>query len=254
MSSLFGVEGRIALVTGASRGLGRDMAATLAAHGAAVICAGRAAKDLAATVRLIERRGGTAEALVLDILDEEAVAAAIAGIVKRRRRLDILVNNAGIMVRQPALEMPTAEFRRVLDTNLTAQFVLAREAGRAMATRRRGRIVNVSSIMGLVGRGTVAGYVAAKHGLNGLTKTLAAELGPHVTVNAIAPGYMRTEITKALQNNSAFTAMIETRSPLRRWGEPKDLRGALMLLASDAGAFLTGHVLVVDGGLTAVLG
>jgi NAD(P)-dependent dehydrogenase (short-subunit alcohol dehydrogenase family) len=135
----------------------------------------------------------------------------------------------------------------VIETDLIGPCALAREVGRHMLAREYGRIVNISSIMAVLGRGSVAGYVSAKHGMTGLTKNLAAEFGPHVTANAIAPGYIRTELNVPLQKNKAFCAMLEQRTAAHRWGTPADLRGALLLLASDAGAYITGHTLVVDG-------
>jgi gluconate 5-dehydrogenase len=253
MADLFSMRNRVALVTGASRGLGRDMALTLAGAGARVLCAGRSVKDLEATVRMIARKGGKAEAVPLDVTDEAAVRAAVATIVKRHRRIDVLVNNAGIIHREAIVDTATETYRAVIETNLVAQFRLAREVGRHMLKQRYGRIVNISSVLAVLGRASVAGYVSAKHGLTGLTKNLAAELGPHVTANAIAPGFMRTEFTAGLQKNDAFSGMIEHRTAVHRWGEPSDLRGPLLLLASDAGAYMTGSTLVVDGGLTTIL-
>ncbi len=257
MADLFSMKGRVVLLTGASRGLGRDMALTLAAAGAKVLCAGRSVKELEATARAIARQnrkgGGKAEVVPLDINDEAAVCEQIASIVRRHRRIDVLVNNAGVVHRAAIVDTPTADFRRVVETDLIAQFVVAREVGRHMLARKYGRIVNISSVMGILGRNTVAGYVSAKHGLIGLTKNLAAELGPHVTANAIAPGYIRTELNVALQRDKDFNAMLEQRTAAHRWGKPEDLRGPLLLLASDAGAYMTGHTLVVDGGLTTIL-
>ncbi|MBM3644616.1 MAG: SDR family oxidoreductase [Alphaproteobacteria bacterium] len=253
MADPFSLKGRVALVTGASRGLGRDMARTLAGHGARVLCAGRTVKGLDATVRAIRRAGGAAEPVPLDITDEAAMRETVAGLIRRHRRIDVLINNAGILYRQPAVDTLTETFRATVETDLIAQFALAREVGRHMLTRKRGRIVNIASVLGVMARGGVAGYVSAKHGLVGLTRVLAAEFGPDVTVNAIAPGYIRTEINVALQKNEDFSDMLERRTAARRWGHPRDLRGALLLLASDAGAYITGHTLVVDGGLTTAL-
>ena len=253
MADLFSMKGRVALLTGASRGLGRDMALTLAGAGATVLCAGRSVKELDATARAIVRKGGKAHVVPLDITDEAAVCRQIEAIAKRHRRIDVLVNNAGILYRQDAVDTPTETFRKTVETDLVAQFVVAREVARHMLKRKYGRIVNISSVMAVLGRASVAGYVSAKHGLVGLTKTLAAELGPEITVNAIAPGYMRTEINVALQQNKDFSAMLERRTAAGRWGRPEDLRGALLLLASDAGAYITGHTLLVDGGLSAIL-
>lgn len=253
MAELFSMKNRVVLLTGASRGLGRDMAVTLAGAGATVLCAGRTVRELEATVRTIARKGGKAHVVPLDINDEAAVCAQVRTIVARHRRIDVLINNAGILYREAVVDTPTETFRKTVETDLVAQFVLAREVGRHMLARRYGRIVNISSVMAILGRASVAGYVAAKHGVVGLTKTLAAEFGPDVTVNAIAPGYIRTEINVALQKNRDFSDMLERRTAASRWGRPADLRGALLLLASDAGAYITGHTLVVDGGLTTIL-
>ncbi|HJQ59377.1 MAG TPA: SDR family oxidoreductase [Vineibacter sp.] len=253
MPDLFSLKDRIALVTGASRGLGRAFAETLAKAGATVVCVARTPADLDAAVAGIIASGGAAEAVVLDITDEAAVVAAIAAQLKRHGRIDVLVNNAGVIHRAPMVETASEDWRRVIDTDLTAPFTLAREVGRHMRARRYGRIVNIASVMGVLGRATVGSYVAAKHGLIGLTKTLAAELGPDVTVNCVSPGYIRTELNVPLQQDPAFTAMLEARTAAKRWGTTADLQGALLLLASDAGGYITGQSLVVDGGLTTIL-
>jgi len=253
MADLFSLKNRVVLLTGASRGLGRDMALTLAGAGATVLCAGRTVKELEATARAIKKKGGKAHVVPLDITDEAAVREQVETIIRQHRRIDVLVNNAGVIHRENIVDTATADFRKVIETDLIGQFVLAREVGRHMLPRKYGRIVNISSIMGILGRGSVAGYVSAKHGLIGLTKNLAAEYGPHVTANAIAPGYIRTELNVPLQQNKGFNAMLEQRTAAHRWGKPEDLRGALLLLASDAGAYITGHTLVVDGGMTTIL-
>lgn len=253
MADLFSLKNRVVLLTGASRGLGRDMALTLAGAGATVLCAGRTVKELGMTARAIARRGGKAHVVPLDITDEDAVKSQVRAIIRKHRRIDVLVNNAGVIHRENIVDTATPDFRKVIETDLISQFVLAREVGRHMLERRYGRIVNISSVMAILGRASVAGYVSAKHGLVGLTKNLSAEYGPHVTANAIAPGYIRTELNVPLQKNREFTGMLERRTAAGRWGNPEDLRGALLLLASDAGAFITGHTLVVDGGLTTIL-
>ncbi|WP_425066511.1 SDR family NAD(P)-dependent oxidoreductase [Reyranella sp.] len=253
MADLFSMKNRVALVTGASRGLGRDMALALAEAGATVLCAGRTVKELETTVRAIDRKGGRAHVITMDVTDEADVVAKVQAIVAKHRRIDVLVNNAGIVHRQDIVDTATADFRKVIETDLVSQFIVAREVGRHMLARKYGRIVNISSVMAVLGRASVAGYVSAKHGLVGLTKNLAAEFGPHVTANAIAPGYIRTELNVPLQQNKDFSGMLERRTAAGRWGKPEDLRGALLLLASDAGSYITGHTLVVDGGLTTIL-
>ena len=254
MADLFSLKNRVVLLTGASRGLGRDMALTLAGAGATVLCAGRTVKELEATARSIAKKGGKAHVVPLDITDEAAVREQVETIIRKHRRIDVLVNNAGVIHRENIVDTATADFRKVIETDLISQFVVAREVGRHMLARKYGRIVNISSVMAILGRASVAGYVSAKHGLVGLTKNLAAEYGPHVTANAIAPGYIRTEFNVPLQKNKEFGAMLEQRTAAHRWGKPEDLRGALLLLSSDAGAYITGHTLVVDGGLTTILG
>lgn len=253
MADQFSMKNRVVLLTGASRGLGRDMALTLAGAGATVLCAGRTVKELEATARAIVRKRGKAHVVPLDITDEDAVKAQVRAIIRKHKRIDVLVNNAGVIHRENIVDTSTADFRKVIETDLISQFVLAREVGRHMLARQYGRIVNISSVMAILGRASVAGYVSAKHGLVGLTKNLSAEFGPHVTANAIAPGYIRTELNVPLQKNKEFTGMLERRTAAGRWGNPEDLRGALLLLASDAGGFITGHTLVVDGGLTTIL-
>jgi NAD(P)-dependent dehydrogenase (short-subunit alcohol dehydrogenase family) len=253
MSDLFSLKKRVALVTGASRGLGREFALTLAAAGATVLCAGRTVKELEGTVKAIRKKGGKAEVVPLDVNDEDKVRTAVRAMIRKHKRIDVLINNAGIVHRAPVVDTDSKDFRNVVETDLVAPFVLAREVGRHMLARRYGRIVNISSALGILGRATVASYVASKHGIIGLTKTLAAEFGPDVTVNAIAPGYIRTEFNVPLQKNKEFSAMVESRTSARRWGDAEDLRGALLLLSSDAGKYITATTLVVDGGLTANL-
>ena len=223
MADLFSLKNRIALVTGASRGLGRDMAVTLAEAGATVLCAGRAAKDLDATVKAIKRKKGKAEAVILDVTDEDSVQTQVRALLRKHRRIDMLVNNAGVIHRENIVDTATPDYRKVIETDLIGPFALAREVGRHMLAREYGRIVNISSIMAVLGRGSVAGYVSAKHGMTGLTKNLAAEFGPHVTANAIAPGYIRTELNVPLQQNKKFCAMLEQRTaaqPLGHAGRP----------------------------------
>lgn len=254
MMNLFSLTGRVALVTGASRGLGRAMAAALAEAGAKVVLGAREADALAAAVASITAAGGYARSIAFDVADTEAGAAAVAEVVRDQGRLDILVNNAGTIQKAPTIDTATADWQRVVDTNLTGPFALARAAGRPMVAQGWGRIISIGSVMSVLARPGIPAYVATKHALTGLTKALAVELGPHgVTANAIAPGYFRTDFTQAVQDDPGFDRMVVGRTPVGRWGEPADLAGTVIYLASDASAFVNGHLLVVDGGMTVSL-
>jgi NAD(P)-dependent dehydrogenase (short-subunit alcohol dehydrogenase family) len=242
---MFDLDGQTALVTGASSGLGRHFALTLARHGADVVLAARrvdACRSLAGDIQALGRR---ARVVALDVTDPASVAAAVA----EAGTVSILCNNAGVAVTRPFLEQSEADWNTVIDTNLTGAARVARAVARGMVERGRGgAIVNIASILAFRTAKQVAGYAAAKAGLVQLTRVLALELAPHdIRVNALAPGYIETEINRAFFQSEAGRKLIR-RIPQKRLGQPNDLDGALLLLAAPAGAYLTGSVITVDGG------
>jgi 2-deoxy-D-gluconate 3-dehydrogenase len=246
----FDLTGRLAVVTGARRGIGRAMARALAQAGADIIGVSAnlepAGSDLEKDVIAA---GRTFEAIRTDFADPQAVRDLAADLAARPRPVDILVNNAGTIRRSPAAEHPDADWDLVLQVNLTAQFTLARALGARMAARGHGKIIFTASLLSFQGGITVPGYTAAKHGIAGLTKALANEWAPRgVNVNAIAPGYIATDNTQALRDDPARNEAILARIPAGRWGTADDLAGATVFLASDAAAYLHGTILPVDGG------
>ncbi|MFR9728929.1 2-dehydro-3-deoxy-D-gluconate 5-dehydrogenase KduD [Saccharopolyspora sp. MS10] len=246
-AALFSLRGRTALVTGARTGIGRAVALGLAAAGADLVLLGRTA-DLGEVPDQVRAHGVAAEVLGVDLADpaaaEEPLRAALA-----ERPIDVLVNNAGIIHREAAADVSYADWRRVLGVNLDSVFLLSRLAGQRMLDRGSGKIINIASLLSFQGGLRVPAYAAAKHAVGGLTKALANEWAPHgVQVNAIAPGYIRTGNTDALRADGQREAEIRARIPAGRWGEPEDLAGAAVFLASAASDYVNGHVLVVDGG------
>ena len=248
----FSLEGRRALVTGASRGLGRAIALALADAGADVVCAGSTRESAAETAEAVRKRGREAWRVGADLADRAAVDRLADEAETQAGRIDILVNNAGTIRRHPAAEYPVEDWDVVLETNLDAVFLLSRRFGGAMIERGHGKIINIASLLSFTGGVTVPAYTASKHAVAGLTKALANEWAEHnVQVNAIAPGYFRTDNTQALQDNPQRAKAIGDRIPAGRWGEPSDLGGAAVFLASRASDYVNGHILVVDGGWTA---
>lgn len=251
---LFSLQGKIALVTGASRGLGRAMAMGLAEAGAHVVLAARDKQSLLAVAEDIKKRGGLADCLAFDLTNEAAVISAIPEVIGRHGRLDILVNNAGICLWQPLLESSLDNWRKTFEVNLTASYLLAREAARPMLRQGEGSIINIGSYVARVGREKLQAYVASKHGVVGLTKSLAAELGSQgVRCNAICPGYFLTDMAEPVTANPALQESVRSHISLGRWGKPEELQGAVVFLASDASSYINGHTLMVDGGVSEIL-
>ncbi|MEV0531436.1 SDR family oxidoreductase [Kitasatospora sp. NPDC050463] len=248
--SAFDLTGRLAVVTGARRGIGRAMARALAEAGADVIGVSARLEETGSDVEKdVLAAGRTFEAVRTDFADPAAVRALGADLAGRERPVDILVNNAGTIRRTPAAEHTDADWDLVLQVNLSAQFALTRAVGATMVARGQGKIVFTASLLSFQGGVTVPGYTAAKHGVAGLTKALANEWAPHgVNVNAIAPGYIATDNTRALQDDPVRSKAILDRIPAGRWGGADDLAGATVFLASDAAAYVHGVVLPVDGG------
>jgi gluconate 5-dehydrogenase len=250
----FDLSGKTALITGSSRGLGRAIAEGLAQAGARVVLNGLDGARLQQGAETFRAAGHDVETAAFDVTDTAAVEAAFADFDRQGIAIDILVNNAGIQFRKPMLELDVADWQRVLDTNLTAAFLVGREAARRMVPRKSGKIINIGSLTSELARATVAPYTVAKGGIKMLTRAMAAEWGEHgVQANAIGPGYMLTDMNQALIDNPAFDAWVKARTPARRWGRPEELAGTAVYLASSASDFVNGQIIYVDGGMISVL-
>lgn len=247
MAISFSLEGKAALVTGANTGIGQAIAVALAEAGADVALAGRS--EPAETIALIEATGRKCVNIKADLSSIEPVDRVIGEAVAGLGKIDILVNNAGIIRRDDLLQFSEADWDAVMDTNLKTLFFLSQAAARGMVERKMGKIVNIASLLTFQGGIRVPSYAAAKSGVGGVTKAMANELAPQgVQVNAIAPGYIATNNTAALQGDETRNRQILERIPTGRWGDPKDIAGAAVFLASPASDYVTGHVLAVDGG------
>ncbi|MCL4157787.1 UNVERIFIED_CONTAM: hypothetical protein GTU68_047659 [Idotea baltica] len=250
----FSLKGKVALVTGGYRGLGLSIAEALAFTGAKVYVNGRNAEGVKKTVTELREKGANVEDAIFDITDEKAVINAVHSIEKKEKCIDILVNNAGIQRRNHLLEMSVEDFETVIRTNLSAAFIVAKTVVPAMQAKGGGKIINICSLMSRLARKTTGNYAAAKGGLEMLTKAMTAEWAEmNIQVNGIAPGYFATEMTRPLVEDETFNSWICGRTPSARWGKPEELQALAVFLASSGSSFVNGQVVVVDGGLSAVI-
>jgi gluconate 5-dehydrogenase len=256
MMNLFDLTGKVALVTGATHGLGMAMAKALAQAGATLVVNGNTPEKMEKALLLYQEAGINAKGYLFDVTNEEMAMENVARIESEVGPIAVLVNNAGMIQRTPALEMAVADFRRVLDVDLTGPFIMSKTVGKYMVERRQGKIINICSMMSELGRDTVSAYAAAKGGLKMLTKNLATEWARHnVQVNGIGPGYFATDQTAPIRvDGHPFNEFILHRTPAGRWGDPGDLAGATVFLASRASDFVNGQILYVDGGILATIG
>ena len=255
--NLFDLSGKIALVTGSTDGLGKAMAKGLGQAGATVILNGRSSEErLMATMKEFESEGIKCAGYLFDVVDEEKVQASVKQIEAEVGAIDVLFNNAGIIKRIPLIEMTLQEFRQNVDINLSGPFIMAKAVVPGMIAKGGGKIVNTCSMMSELGRTSVGAYAASKGGLKMLTKNMATEWARHnIQVNGIGPGYFKTALTAPLMvPGNPFNEFIISRTPARRWGNPEELVGAAIFLASRASDFVNGHILYVDGGILATIG
>jgi gluconate 5-dehydrogenase len=253
-TSPFDLSGRTALVTGSSRGLGRAIAEGMARAGARLVVNGTDPARVETAVAEFRSAGHAAEGAAFDVTDEAAAVRAFENLDAKGIAIDILVNNAGIMIRKPLVELTSAEWRKVIETNLTSAFIIGREAAKRMIAKKRGKIINIGSLASELARPTVAPYTAAKGGIRNLTRAMAVEWAANgIQANAIGPGYMLTDMTQALVQNPEFNSWLMSRVPAKRWGRPDELLGAAIFLASSASDYVNGQIIYVDGGMMAAM-
>jgi gluconate 5-dehydrogenase len=250
----FSLNGKTALITGSYRGLGATIARGLAEAGARVVLNGRSADGVEAAAKALRDAGHEAMGVPFDVTDEASVKSGIHQIWKEWGSVDILVNNAGIQRRHKLEEMPVEEFRLVIETNLTAAFIAAKAVAPAMIAAKSGKIINMCSLMTDLARPTTGNYAAAKGGLRMLTRAMTAEWAQYnIQANGIAPGYFETDMTRKLKEDPEFNSWICGRTPSGRWGNPEELQGLAVFLASEASTYINGQVIFVDGGMSAVV-
>ena len=251
---LFDLTGRTAFITGSSKGIGLSLASALGGAGASVVLNGRDPQRLELARQDLQARGLRVHALAFDVTDADAVEAGIAQIESTIGAIDILVNNAGMQHRAPFAEFPIDAWRKITSTNLDSVFFVGRAVAQRMIQRKRGKIINICSVQSELGRPGIAPYAATKGAVKMLTKGMAIDLGKHgIQVNGLGPGYFKTELNQALVDDPAFSTWLAGRTPAGRWGNVEELHGAAIFLASDAASFVSGHILYVDGGITASL-
>ena len=249
----FNLQGRRALITGSSAGIGLALAQALGQAGATVVLNGRGQGKVEAAMRSLQGQGIKASASVFDVTDAQSVRDAVASL-EREGPIDILVNNAGMQIRGPLQDYAESDWQTLMRTNLDSVFYVGQTVARAMIARGRGKIINICSVQSELGRPGIAPYTASKGAVKMLTKGMAIDWGPlGLNVNGIGPGYFKTELNQKLVDDPTFSAWLTGRTPSRRWGDLPDLGGAVVFLASDASRFVNGHILYVDGGVTATL-
>ena len=254
MANLFSLEGRVALVTGSAQGLGNTIARGMLEAGARIVLSDVSAAALEKAQAAFREEGYDVPAYVFDISNEPQVTEAVEAIEKEVGPIDILVNNAGIHKRNLLIDMPVENWRKVIDVNLSGAFIVGRAVARGMIARQYGKIINIASINAMMVRPNIGNYCAAKGGIVTLTKSMATEWGAYnINVNAIGPGYFLTDLTKPLSEDESFDAWVKSEVPLKRWGDPKDLIGVAVMLASPASDYISGQTIYVDGGWQACL-
>lgn len=250
--SMFDLSGRRALVTGSSQGIGFALASGLAGAGASIVLNGRDSAKLGRAAQGLRDQGATVHQAAFDVTDHAACATGVVEIEAEVGPLDILINNAGMQQRAPLDEFPAKDFEHLMATNINSVFNVGQAVAQKMIPRGKGKIINICSVMTMLARPGVAPYTASKGAVANLTKGMATDWAPHgLNINGIAPGYFKTELTDALVKDAEFSGWLEKRTPAGRWGDVEELVGAAIYLASDASSFVNGHVLYVDGGMTA---